>query len=309
MGLMDDDPRRHDLRASFDNAAEDYQRTRPVCPPQLFDDLIDRTGLQPGNQVIEIGCGTGQATVPLAQRGLAVTAIELGAELAAIARRRVAGFPSAEVITCSFEDWQPHGTPADVVVAVNCLHWIDPQLRYSKPYELLRPGGAMAVAGCMWARPADAERFWTDVQQDYRAVGFEGSPPPPPEQIGPRHFPPEAASFFEEIASLRYPFQVRYSADDYLANLATQTGTHALGQATSADFLARVKHRLESLGRPQLTATFVGHLTVGRRRDRPSNVTSIESVGTQTARPATRPEVRAENSTSRARNTRDIGNC
>lgn len=88
----------------------------------------------------------------------------------------------------------------------------------------------MAVAGCMWARPADAERFWTDVQQDYRAVGFEGSPPSPPEQIGVRHFPPEAASFFEETASLRYPFQVRYSADDYLANLATQSGTHALGK-------------------------------------------------------------------------------
>lgn len=115
---MDDDPRRHDLRAGFDKAAEDYQRTRPVCPPQLFDDLINRTGLQPGNHVIEIGCGTGQATVPLAQRELTVTAIELGAELAAIARHRLTGFRSAEVITCSFEDWQPHGAPADAVVAV-----------------------------------------------------------------------------------------------------------------------------------------------------------------------------------------------
>lgn len=266
MEFMEDDPRRHRLRAGFDNAAEDYQRTRPVCPPELFDDLIDRAGLQAGNRVIEIGCGTGQATVPLAQRGLAVTAVELGAGLAAVARRRLASFPSAEVVTCSFEDWKPHGAPADAVVAVNCLHWIDPQLRYSKPYELLRPGGAMVVAGCQWATPPDAERFWTDVEQDYRAVG-KGSPPPPPEQIGLQHFPPEAASFFEEVASLRYPFQVRYSADDYLTNLATQSGTHALGEARSAEFLARVRHRLESLGWPRLTATFVGYLIVGRRRE------------------------------------------
>jgi trans-aconitate methyltransferase len=68
-----DDLRRR-LRAGFDLAAEDYQRTRPVCPPQLFDDLIDRAGLEAGDRVIEIGCGTGQATVPLAERGLAVTA-------------------------------------------------------------------------------------------------------------------------------------------------------------------------------------------------------------------------------------------
>jgi SAM-dependent methyltransferase len=262
---MDDDPRRHRLRAGFDRAAEDYQRTRPVCPPQLFDDLIDRAGLQAGDRVIEIGCGTGQATVPLAERGLAVTAVELGAELAAVARHRLASFPAAEVVTCSFEDWQPQCAPADAVMAVNSLHWIDPELRYAKPYQLLRPGGAMAVAGCLWARPAGAEPFWAEVQEDYRAVGFEGSPPPPPEQIGPRHFPPEAGSLFEEVASLRYPFQVRYSAADYLANLATQSSTHALGDVRSAEFVARVRRRLESLGWPQLTATFAGYLTVGRR--------------------------------------------
>ena len=67
------------------------------------------------------------------------------------------------------------------------------------------------------------------------------------------------------MASLRYPFQMTYSAGDYLANLATQSSTHALGHARSADFLSRVRRRLESLGSPQLTATFVGLLTVGRR--------------------------------------------
>lgn len=262
---MADDPGRYALRSGFDRAAADYQRTRPVCPPQLFDDLVSLAGLLAGDRVLEIGCGTGQATVPLAERGLAVTAIELGAELAAVARRRLAGFPAAEVETSSFEDWRPQGAPYAAAVAVNCLHWIDPEVRYSKPYELLRPGGAMAVAGCLWARPANAGRFWTEVQVDYRAVGFEGSPPPPPEQIGIRHFPPEAGSLFEEVSSLRYPFQVPYSSEDYLANLATQSGTHALGEARSADFLARVRRRLKSLGWPELTATFVAYLIVGRR--------------------------------------------
>jgi SAM-dependent methyltransferase len=265
MGFVEDDPARESLRTVFDQAAEDYQRTRPVCPPQLFDDLTDLAGLQAGDRVLEIGCGTGQATVPLAERGLAITAVELGTELAAVARRRLAGFRTTEVVTSAFEDWQPQDAPFDAVVAVNSLHWIDPQLRYLKPYELLRSEGAMAVAGCAWARPADAEPFWTDVQEDYRAMGYDGSPPPPPGQIGLRHFPPEAGSLFEEVASLRYPFQVLYRAEDYLANLATQSGTHALGEARSAEFLARVRRRLQSLGWPQLTATFVGYLIVGRR--------------------------------------------
>jgi hypothetical protein len=184
--------------------------------------------------------------------------------LAAVARRRLAGFPAAEVLTMSFEGWQPQGA-FNAVVAFNSLHWIDPLLRYSKPFGLLRPGGVMVVGGCHWAQPADADRFWTDAQEDYRAVGYAGGPPPPPEQIGPWHFPAEATPFFVELLSRRYPFRVVYSAEDYLANLATKSATHALGTERSADFLVRVRHRLESLGSPDLTATFVGFLTVGRR--------------------------------------------
>jgi len=265
-GRVEDAWRRQDLSAGFDEAAEAYQRTRPVCPPQLFDDLVGLAGLRSGDRVAEIGCGTGQATVPLAERGMTVTAVEPGGNLAAVARRRLAGFPSADVLATSFEDWQPRRGCFDAVVAVNSLHWVDPRFRYSKPSGLLRPGAAMVVAGCQWARPPDAERFWTDVQQDYQAVGYPGDPPPPPGQIGAPHLPAEAAAFFEEVACLRYPFQIRYSAEDYLANLATQSGTRSLSPARRADFLSRVAGRLNFLGSPRLTATFVGYLTVGRRR-------------------------------------------
>jgi hypothetical protein len=67
------------------------------------------------------------------------------------------------------------------------------------------------------------------------------------------------------VASLRYPFHVGYSAEDYLAILATQSSTRATGEARRATFLARVSDRLDSLGWPELTATFVAVLTVGRR--------------------------------------------
>lgn len=263
-----DQARRHVLRAGFGASAEVYQRTRPVCPPQLFDDLIGLAGLRPGDRVAEIGCGTGQATVPLAERGLAVTAVELDAALAAYARRRLVGFPAAQVVTGSFEDWQPGGAPFDAIAVVNSLHWIDPQARYAKPFRLLRPDGVLAVIGCARVQPADADRFWVEVQEDYRAVGYEGSPPPPPGQVGPRHFPAGARPFFAEVASLRYPFQVACRAGDYLANLATQSGTRALGEDRSTVFLARVRDRLETLGWPLLTVSFVALLTVGRRAGR-----------------------------------------
>jgi SAM-dependent methyltransferase len=250
------------LPATFDGAAEDYDRTRPVCPPELFDDLVALTGLGLGDRVLEIGPGTGQATVPLAERGLAVTGVEPGPALAEIARRRLAAFPHARIETSSFEAWGPAGVAFDAVVAFNSLHWIDPDLRYRRPAQLLRQGGHVVVAGIHWATAPDAERFWADVQEDYRAVGFEGDPPPAPEAIQPWHFPPEAGAFFAEVAARTYPFSRAYTAEEYLANLGTQTGAARLGQERREEFLDRVRRRLT--GWPRLTATFVALLTVGR---------------------------------------------
>ncbi|HZQ38858.1 MAG TPA: class I SAM-dependent methyltransferase [Dehalococcoidia bacterium] len=253
-----------DLRAGFDAEAEAFERTRPVCPAALFADLVALAGLAPGDRVLEIGCGSGQATLPLAERGLAVTALELGPNLAALARRRLQPYATVEVVTGAFEDWQPHGRRLAAVVAVNALHWVEPALRYAKPAALLAPGGALVVAGCHWAQPHNAEPFWREVQADYRAVGYAGEPPPAPETIGPWHLPPEAAPYFEETAARRYPpFQVAYSAGDYLALLATQSGTRALDAARQREFLDRVRLRLRDW--PQVTATFVPFLTVGAR--------------------------------------------
>jgi len=65
------------LRAGFDRVAPLYDRIRPAYPPALFDDLAELAGIGPGCRVLEIGCGTGQATVELARRGCDVLAIEL----------------------------------------------------------------------------------------------------------------------------------------------------------------------------------------------------------------------------------------
>src|SRR5256885_12225749 len=75
------------LRATFDQAAELYDRARPGYPRELFDDFAELGQLRPGDRVLEIGPGTGQATVPMAERGFHITAIELGPSLAAVADR------------------------------------------------------------------------------------------------------------------------------------------------------------------------------------------------------------------------------
>ncbi len=80
------------LRDTFDEAPELYDRVRPGYPEEVFEDLATLGRLRPRSRILELGCGTGQATVPLAKRGFEVVAVELGAGLADVARRNLAAF-------------------------------------------------------------------------------------------------------------------------------------------------------------------------------------------------------------------------
>ena len=87
---------REGLRRTFDSVADRYERARPTYPEALYNELAHLADLRPGDRLLEVGCGTGQATVPLARRGFQITCVELGHELAAVARRQLEPFPEVE---------------------------------------------------------------------------------------------------------------------------------------------------------------------------------------------------------------------
>lgn len=105
---------RDPLRRTFGSAAEGYDAARPSYPPQLFDDLVDVAAIEPGERLLEIGCGTGKATRPLLERGFSVVCIELGPQLAEQARRNLAGLP-IEVHVAEFEEWPGQRETFDLV--------------------------------------------------------------------------------------------------------------------------------------------------------------------------------------------------
>lgn len=142
-GRVADDRRR--LRTTFDSVADLYQQARPEYPEQLYDVLVGLTGISAGDRLLEVGCGSGKATFPLARRGFQIICIEIGPDLAAAARRNLAGFPDVVIIEGAFETWRPAvGVRFDLVFAATAWQWIDPAMRYQRAWELLRPGGHLA---------------------------------------------------------------------------------------------------------------------------------------------------------------------
>ncbi len=258
---------RDTVRATFDDDAPAYERSRPVAPGYVFDDLVSVADLHPGSSVVEVGPGTGQATRPLAERGLRILALELGRHLAARARQNLAGFADVEVVTTSYEEWDPGAARFDAVFACNSFHWVDPSMRFHKSAAVLRPEGHLIVLATPWVIPDHAERFWWDVQDDYVAVGAKRVDPATkhPDRIGDLRTDVHASGLFEEPTILRYLFDVDFTADEYALNLSTQSGTKEFPPDRRAELISRIRRRVVD-GGGTVTAHLLAVLTVAKLR-------------------------------------------
>lgn len=151
--------RRH-LGRVFDEVPELYDRVRPTYPDEMFADLVAVTGMDERSSVLEVGCGTGQATRWLAALGCSVTAVEPGAGMAALARQRLATCSNVDIETSSFEGWDDRGRRFDVLVAASAWHWVDPAIGWPRAHDVLRPGGWVALLGnVVVRRPGEPEVY------------------------------------------------------------------------------------------------------------------------------------------------------
>ena len=76
-----------DLRLTFNEVPEEYDRLRPQYPDTLSVDVIQYSALDKTKKALEIGIGTGQATLPFLKTGCELTAIELGDKLAEFSKK------------------------------------------------------------------------------------------------------------------------------------------------------------------------------------------------------------------------------
>ena len=169
MALMND-ARRLARARTFDEVAKLYDRARPALRDEVLEDLFVQSRIEPSQaNLLEIGCGTGQATLALARRGCRVLAVELGKNLARLAAQNLAQFPKVEIVHAQFEDWYAEGQLFDFVLAANSWHFLDPVVRYAKTAAVLRPAGFLAFTSWNHAFPPGFDPFFTEIQTCYHS--------------------------------------------------------------------------------------------------------------------------------------------
>ncbi|HTR55881.1 MAG TPA: class I SAM-dependent methyltransferase [Kofleriaceae bacterium] len=237
-------------RRSFDRNAALYDAARPSYPDALVDAIFARTRAR---RIVEIGAGTGKATVPFARRGVAhgvaIDALEPGPSMAAILRERVAPYPSVRVVETTFEDWDGDAGAYDLVLAAQSIHWIDPAVRYAKIARALAAGG--------WACIVRNEKAgWDPELRAELDAAYARWPPPRDNQPGDsaadarREYAAQlaASNLFGPVVVEEVAWHQRYTTREYLDLLATYSDHALLAADARASLFAAIAAAIDRRG-------------------------------------------------------------
>jgi len=240
-----------DLRTTFNQDASLYEKARPGYPKTLFADIIAFSKISDDGSILEIGCGTAQATLPFAVRGYSIQCIELGANLAAVAKQNLSDYPKIQVAVGNFEEYPLAENSFDLVISGTAFHWIDPEIGYRKVAQVLRPAGTLAL---FWNKPVQTQvsaEIVRSLQTVYERVvpamakRFPGLvhpdavPTPVKDEI-------DRSQLFGEGTVLKYRWKAAYSAKAYIELLNTYSDHIALEQEMRTELFNGIENLIET---------------------------------------------------------------
>jgi ubiquinone/menaquinone biosynthesis C-methylase UbiE len=154
-----------------------YARYRRGYPEEIVGEVVDRLRLGPGDTVVDLGCGTGLLTVPVAQRVRVVIGVDPEPDMLAEARRSIDGADSSTIIwVLGSDDDVPalanllgEGAVGAVTIG-QALHFMDHEALFHRARRILRPGGGLAVISNgvpLWQQDSDWSRALRDALESW----------------------------------------------------------------------------------------------------------------------------------------------
>jgi SAM-dependent methyltransferase len=256
-----------ELRTTFDEVAELYDRARPKYPQELLADLVELAQIGPGRRLLEIGCGTGQLTIPLAGKGCEILALDIGIAMAALARRKLATYRNVSVVVAAFEDWPLPNERFDVVASATAFHWLDPAIRVHKAIGALRPEGALATIATHHIAGGTAD-FFIEAQNCY--LKWDPATPPGLRLSTAGEIPADSEELdrsgrFQPAIFRRYEWEKTYSTEAYRELLLTYSGHRALPDRALQGLLDCIGRLIDTRYNGKIVKRYLNELRVAHR--------------------------------------------
>lgn len=238
---------RTELRLSFDEVAEIYDRARHSYPSGAFADMFAylrerREVAHP--DVLEIGPGTGKATRALLEAGATVTGVELGSRMAAFLRNAFPGEAALTVVEGAFEAVELPASSFDVVTAATAFHWVDPSVRVDKSVELLRPSGVLATLSTVQVQSEVARGFFertAPIYAKYHEATEHGYVAPAPDEATPPEFEElRGHAGLRDAVVMRYRWDQTYSSATYADLLRSYSNVQVMAEGDREGLIAEL---------------------------------------------------------------------
>lgn len=237
------------LEWTFNTEAEKYEKMRPDYVSELYDDIFKFIPIDENSNVIEIGIGGGQATLPILQTGCKLTAVEYGENLADLCCEKFKDYPGFSTVTAKFEDTDFKNTSYDLIFSASAFHWVPEAIGYSKVYDLLKSGGVFARFTNHPYKDKGREELYQAIQKIY-AVYMPYSNPV-------NEYSEQDASNRADIAN-KYGFvdttyklyqRTRtFSSKEYIELLGTYSDHIAIEQTTRNKFFSEIETVIDDFG-------------------------------------------------------------
>ncbi|PHN02620.1 class I SAM-dependent methyltransferase [Flavilitoribacter nigricans] len=238
-------------KLTFSKVAADYDRFRPLYPPELISTYIREAPLSPTARILEVGCGTGQLTRALAPLGAALHAVDIGADLIRIARQHCRTFPHVSFEQIAFEALPLPETGYDSLVCATSFHWLDPATRFERAAALLRAGGTLAIIKNVSKHRDQNNTLRKTLDDIYDRVI--------PPEIGRQYVSLESKSgsledsfaaspHFGPVRAFAYPHTHRLAAADYIRLMDTFSYQHNLPTGIKEQLFREVESAIRDFG-------------------------------------------------------------
>jgi len=254
------------LRLGFNQVPELYDRIRPTYPAELFDEVFAHLAERPA--LVEVGPGTGQATVELVGRGARVVAVEPGNGLARVLRRKLPG-DELEILVTTFEDADLADARFDGVVSASAYHWVPPPHRVDTPARILRPGGLMILIDVNQVESPVDRGYFARARPIYDRYGrgLPGFRLHTPDDVVPEHVGDFVRSErFDPPRLFRYRWDQVYSASEYADLKRTDSGSLAMQAAEREAMIADLSQLVTDEFGGSITRPIVVTLMLATRR-------------------------------------------
>lgn len=151
----------------FGEDVELYDMWRPHYQDRVFDEICSYANLSEDSAIMEIGCGTGQATESMLKRGHKIRAVEASKSMCEYANDKFGKY-FFSVENALFEEAVIVDSTVDLFFAATSFHWIDEEIGYTKMRRALKENGCIAL---IWNRPFVARKsdlLHSEIQGIYR---------------------------------------------------------------------------------------------------------------------------------------------